>query len=81
MIATSAVVHDPKSKARSRVTNHQDLLPGIDGRSIIARRYRDIATAVIGDQGGIDRLSEARVQLVRRFAACARGGLDRWRSC
>jgi hypothetical protein len=46
-------------------------LPGVDGRSIIARRYRDIAAAVAADQGGADRLSEARKQLVRRFAAAA----------
>jgi hypothetical protein len=27
-----------KSQARSRVTNHKDLLPDVDGRSLIARR-------------------------------------------
>lgn len=60
-----------KSHARSRLTNHKDLLPEVDGRSLIARRYRDIVAAIIGDQGGLDGLSEARLQLVRRFAACA----------
>jgi hypothetical protein len=53
------------------VTNHKDLLPDVDGRSLIARRYRDIVAAVVSDQGGLDRMSEARLQLVRRFAACA----------
>ena len=57
--------------ARSRITNHRDVLPNIDGRSGAARRYRDILAAVIADQGGFDRMAEARVQLVRRFAACA----------
>jgi hypothetical protein len=65
MTSHRAAVHDPKSKARSRVTNHHDLLPDIDGRSIIARRYRDIVSAVVADQGGLDRMAEARVQLVR----------------
>ena len=59
-----------KPTARSRVTNHADLLPNCDGRSIVARRYRDILAAVIVDQGGLDRMAEARVQLARRFAAC-----------
>ena len=59
-----------KSQARSRVTNHKDLLPDVDGRTTIARRYRDIMAAVIVDQGGLDHLSEARLQF-RRFTACA----------
>jgi hypothetical protein len=60
-----------KPEARSRVSNHADLLPNVDGRSIIARRYRDIASQIVADQGGIGRCSEARLQLVRRFAAAA----------
>ena len=47
------------------------MLPGIDGRSIIARRYRDIASAILTDQGGEDACSESRKQLIRRFAAAA----------
>jgi hypothetical protein len=56
---------------RSRVTNGRDILPGIDGRSAAARRYRDIAAAILIDQGGEDRCSESRKQLIRRFAAAA----------
>ena len=37
----------------------------------LARRHRDIAHAIIGDQGGADRCSESRRQLIRRFAAAA----------
>jgi hypothetical protein len=62
--------HPSKAYARSRLTNGKDLLPNVDGRSLIARRYRDICTAIASDQGGLDQLSEARVQLIRRFAAC-----------
>ena len=60
-----------KVHARSRVSNGKDVLPGVDGRSEIARRYRDIAGAIVADQGGPDRMSEARIQLIRRFAAAA----------
>jgi hypothetical protein len=60
----------PKAR-KSRITNGKDLLPGIDGRSGIARRYRDIASAILTDQGGVERCSESRQQLIRRFAAAA----------
>jgi hypothetical protein len=59
-----------KSKlASSRVTNGSKLfLPGVDGRSAIARRARDIFDAICLDLGGHDQLSEAQTQLVRRAA-------------
>jgi len=60
-----------KSHARSRISNGVDLLPNVDGRSLVARRYRDISGAIIIDQGGLDRCSESRLQLIRRFAAAA----------
>jgi hypothetical protein len=44
-------------------------LPNVGLRSVVARRYRDIAEALIADQGGPERMSEARLQLCRRFAA------------
>ncbi len=64
-------VADRPPATKSRVTNGHDLLPGIDGRSATARRYRDILAALTSDQGGADRISEARTQLCRRFAAAA----------
>ena len=58
----------PKSTA-SRVTNGSQLfLPGVDGRSAVARRARDIFDAICIDLGGHDQLSEAQKQLVRRAA-------------
>ena len=60
-----------RSPGRSRLTNKKELLPGVDGRTIIYRRFRDIASQIAADQGGLDQLSEARLQLVRRFAATA----------
>ena len=62
---------EPKSYGRSKISNGRDLLPDIDCRSLVARRYRDIASAVLADQSGADQCSEARKQLIRRFAAAA----------
>lgn len=58
-----------KANGRARLTNGKDLLPDVDGRSLLYKRFKDIARLVAADQGGLDALSEARVQLVRRFAA------------
>jgi hypothetical protein len=55
--------------ARSRVTNHKDLLPRLDGRSSSARRFRDLVNAFVVDQGGLDRCSEIKLGLLRRLAA------------
>jgi len=53
------------------VSNGGDILPDIEDYSAVARRYRDIFVAAVDDQRGAGRLSEARLQLVRRFAAAA----------
>jgi hypothetical protein len=71
MPPTSLVLATRKPEARSRVSNGRAVLPDVDGRSLIARRFRDICSAMSIDQGGQDRLSEARVQLIRRFSAAA----------
>lgn len=60
-----------KPTARSRISNGGDVLPNVDGRSLVARRYRDIASAIVADQGGAEHCAEARLQLIRRFAAAA----------
>jgi hypothetical protein len=41
----------------------------IDGRTRVAKRYKEICRALARDQGGPERMSEARAQLIRRFAA------------
>jgi hypothetical protein len=66
-----AKVGRPKDPQKSRLTNAPVLLANVDGRATVARRYRDIATAIATDQGGADRLSETRLQLIRRFSAAA----------
>jgi hypothetical protein len=50
-----------KAQARSRLSNGRDVLPNVDGRSLVARRYRNIICAVASDQGGAAQLSEARL--------------------
>jgi hypothetical protein len=58
-----------KRKGRSRVTNHQDLLPGVKGTSSAARRFRDLVVAYVADMGGLDQCSEIKIGLLRRLAA------------
>jgi hypothetical protein len=69
MPRSNSTLAERKPTARSRVTNGRDLLPGIDGRSPVARRYRDICASLASDMGGAAMMSEARSQLCRRFAA------------
>jgi hypothetical protein len=38
---------------------------------MVARRYRDISSAILADQGGLEQCSESRLQLIRRFSAAA----------
>lgn len=60
-----------KPEAKSRVSNGSDVLPNVDGRTVLARRYRDIAGALVADAGGQDKCSETKIQLIRRFSAAA----------
>lgn len=62
----SVVRHKPTH--RSRVTNGSKLLPLSDGRSVTARRFRDLFENICSDLGGLDRLSEGQRQLARRAA-------------
>jgi hypothetical protein len=56
--------------ARSRVSNGKSLfLEPLDGRGVLARRFRDLVQAMTDDLGGGEILSEAQRQLVRRAAA------------
>jgi len=56
--------------ARSRVSNGKDLfLDGVDGRSALARRYRDIIAQLVSDLGGDP--SEAQSIIARRATTLA----------
>ena len=56
----------PNKRFRTKLANGRAVLDGIDGRSWIARRYREIAAALSVDLGG--DLTEAQKQLVRSAA-------------
>jgi hypothetical protein len=56
-------------KARSRVTNGVAILPGIDGRSVWARRLRDLVKLHLSDIGRRSVASEAEFSIVRRASA------------
>jgi hypothetical protein len=43
-----------KDYARDKLTNGSKTLPDTDGRLRVARRFRDIAAAILVDQGGVD---------------------------
>jgi hypothetical protein len=58
-----------KVHARSKITTGSKLLPSIDGRSIWARRMRDLIELHQVDLGGQDALSTAEHWLIRRAAA------------
>jgi hypothetical protein len=60
-----------KPRGKARVSNDAAILPDVDGRTVLGRRYRDLVEALVVDQGGPDRLSEAKLQLCRRFSAAA----------
>jgi hypothetical protein len=59
-----------KPTGRTRVTNGRSLLgPGVDGRSLWARRFRDVLALHLSDLGGEQHTSEAEKSIARR-AAC-----------
>jgi len=67
--AESPALDERPIKVRSAVTNDPLFLRGVDGRSMVARRYRDVAIALADDLGGQDKLSESSKILVRQAAA------------
>lgn len=68
MPEASPAITAPKTH-RSRVTNGKALLAGVDGRSLWARRFRDLLNLHIADLGGEDAITEAERAILRRAAA------------
>jgi len=62
MSSTRRALDRQSSRQRIRITNGRSPLPDVDGRSLLARRFRDIQNAIVADQGGPEHLSEARLQ-------------------
>jgi hypothetical protein len=46
--------------------NGTGFLPGVDGRLLVARRFKDISSAMLADPG-----AQSQLQLIRGFAAAA----------
>ena len=75
MPSDSAATTARKPEARSRVSNGSSLFliehegQAIDGRTTVARRFRDILDSILSDLGGRDQISEGEYQLARRAAA------------
>ena len=65
-----------KPMARTKITNGVRILPGVDGRSMWVRRFRDVRALHLADLGGEDAVSEAEKSIVRR-AACLTVELER----
>jgi hypothetical protein len=67
---SNEVVDQSPPTTKSKVTNRQDLfLERVDGRSKVARRYRDVYGQLVSDLGGDP--SEAQNQVARRAATLA----------
>lgn len=66
----SASLAEPKPTHRSRVSNGSALfVEAVDGRSVLARRYRDVLAQLVSDLGGDP--SEAQSIIARRAATLA----------
>jgi hypothetical protein len=65
---TSIVAPTPPA-LRSAVSNGTRLLHGVDGRSVPARRYRDLIVAYAEPLGGLANLPDADKAMVRHAAA------------
>ena len=59
------------------MTNGTELLPGLEGRSLLARRFRDLIAQHTMDLGGESNVSQAQLSLIRRAAALT-VELERW---
>jgi hypothetical protein len=57
-----------KSQGRSRLSNGSSILPGVDGRSVWARRLRDLIGLHLSDLGGDGAVPEAERSIIRRVA-------------
>ncbi|KAB0676706.1 hypothetical protein [Aureimonas leprariae] len=58
-----------KPQARAKISNKFGLLPDVDGRSLIMRRYKDILAQLVVDIGGDP--SEAQTIIARRACTIA----------
>jgi hypothetical protein len=67
--STAYAVRSPTARSRMSNGTRGLVLPGVDQRSAIARRFRDVIGAIVADLGGPTSATETKLHLVRRFAA------------
>ncbi|EKS39922.1 hypothetical protein [Afipia clevelandensis] len=55
-------------QSRTRLSNGKQLFleSSVDGRTLIARRFREVLASIVSDLGGADAMSEAEMVLARR---------------
>jgi hypothetical protein len=58
----------PNRRFRTAIANGKAILEGIDGRSHIARRYRELSALISRDVSPNADLTEAQLQLIRSAA-------------
>ena len=64
----SKKLYGAKLNGRSKITNGTRLLPSVDGRSLWARRLRDLINLYQSDRGGPDMLTTAEQSIIRRIS-------------
>lgn len=57
------------TRNRSAISNGSWLLEGVDHRSALGRRYRDLCMNIADDMGGASILSEPQKAMIRQLAA------------
>jgi hypothetical protein len=69
MQADTAAIAPRSGRPESRVTTGNKLLDGVDGRTVGARRFRDLTRAFADELGGDATLTETERATVRQAAA------------
>ena len=60
-MSLSSEAIDQAAKGKSAVSNGaRSFIEGLDGRTALARRYRDLVAEFVSDLGGADVISEAQ---------------------
>lgn len=56
------------AQARTRLTKGEVMIPGVDGRTLWARRLKELVAIYASDLGGAPQMCEAEKSIVRRAA-------------
>lgn len=67
----TAPITGPSPMARTRVGNGSAALLAADGRSLWARRYREMLADHVSDLGGVEMVTASELSILRRACALA----------